>query len=233
MLRGDLLWGWLAGAAWLGLCPAPAPAQPVFFDDFDGNALLPHWIQPPASDWQYNVSNGRLNVTNLLYPSSPISPGNTAVMEASFAPQMDFQLDARMGWGSAAGVARFELEILTPGGGIVGHLGYCELVCGGSGAPGIFGATTSGIMQLPSPPPGMYDFRVDRAGGQWRFYFEGNLFANLTSPYTGPIGGVGFFFSSPYPGQSGPFYVDRVQVVPAPGVLGAAALASILAVRRR
>ena len=46
----------------LALFPGAAIAQTVFFDDFDGNALLPHWIQPPPSYWEYNVSSSMLNV---------------------------------------------------------------------------------------------------------------------------------------------------------------------------
>src|SRR5436189_3712802 len=84
--------------ALLTLCPAGALAQPVFFDDFDGNALLPHWQQPPASDWAYNVSNSMLNVTGLFNPSNPDVHGNYTIMGAAFAPQADFRLDAWVGW---------------------------------------------------------------------------------------------------------------------------------------
>lgn len=214
--------------ALLALCPASALAQPVFFDDFDGNALQPHWGQPNPLFWEYNVSNSMLNVTNLLYPSHPKSPTNFAGLGTSFSPLTDFQLDVRMGWGSAQGVARFALEIQA-GGGSVAHIGYGESF----GPIGVFAGTSAGVVTIPSPPPGIYDFRVVRTGEQYRFYFEGNLFASLTSLYTGPIDGVGFFFSSPYPGQSGPFHIDRVRVVPAPGVLLAPALVSIWAPRRR
>jgi hypothetical protein len=122
----------LISSAVLVVCPAPALGGLVFFDDFEGNALAPHWSQPPAPDWQYNVSNSMLNVTALLYPSHPKSPVNLANMGAPFAPQMDFQLDANNGGG---------------------------------------------------------------------------------------VNGVGFSFVSPYPGPSGPFHIDRVQVVPVPSTL--------------
>ena len=71
-------------------CSAPALGQTVFFDDFDGNALLPHWSQPSPSAWEYNVSNSMLNVTDLFNPSHPESPTNFASMGAFFAPQGDF-----------------------------------------------------------------------------------------------------------------------------------------------
>src|SRR5436189_2097491 len=80
------------------LCPATALAQPVFFDDFDGDILLPHWSRPPPSEWAYNVSNSMLNVTGLFYPSSPKSQGNYAAIGTAFAPQADFRVDVWMGW---------------------------------------------------------------------------------------------------------------------------------------
>src|SRR2546422_3364689 len=71
----------------LSACSAPALGQaPVFFDDFEGNALLPHWGQPPPSCWQYNVSNSMLNVTGLFCPSNPKAGGNYADLIAGFAP---------------------------------------------------------------------------------------------------------------------------------------------------
>ena len=83
------------------VAPARALAQIVFFDDFDGDELLPHWSLPDRSRWEYNVSGGMLNVTGLFYPGPmPGHPdsGNFAAMGAQFAPQGDFRVDARMGW---------------------------------------------------------------------------------------------------------------------------------------
>ena len=201
--------------AFLALCPATALAQTVFYDDFGGNALLPHWGLPPPAHWEYNVSNSMLNVTRLLSPSHFKSPTNFSIMGAPFEPQTDFQLDARMGWGASEGVARFDLTVRINSG-LVATIGYCELLCG---ATGIFAGTSAGVVFIPSPPPGIYDFRITRVGAQFDFYFEGNRFASLPSAYRGPLNGLSFFFSSPYPGQSGPFHIDRVQVVPAPGTL--------------
>ncbi|MCH9058555.1 MAG: hypothetical protein IIB55_08000, partial [Planctomycetes bacterium] len=85
---------WLLVLVW----PMAASGQTVFFDDFEGNALLPHWSQPPPSRWEYNVSNSMLNVTGLFYPSHPKSRSNFAIMGAWYAPQTDFRIDVRMGW---------------------------------------------------------------------------------------------------------------------------------------
>jgi hypothetical protein len=164
--------------------------------------------------WEYNVSGGMLNVTGLFNPSHPKSPTNFAIMGAPFAPQSDFQLDVRMGWGTSEGVARFELVVRINSGGVA-TIGYGT----GLGGPlGIYAATSQDLVTIPAPPPGIYDFRIARVGTVFDFYFEGNHFATLTSGYTGPVNGLSFFFSSPYPGQSGPFHIDRVQVVPTPGV---------------
>jgi hypothetical protein len=218
----------MAVVAVVALCSAPALAQPVFYDDFDGRALLPHWNQPPPSDWEYNVSNGMLNVTDLFYPSSPKSPTNYTFMGASFAPQTDLQLDFRMGWGE--GVARFDLTLLA-GAGIIATIGYCEILC--TTDPGIFARHGASRVAIPAPPPGMYDFRITRAAGQFNFYFEGDLFASFQDIYGGPVNGLSFYFSSPYPGPSGPFHIDRVQVVPAPATVVAPVLTLAWACRRK
>jgi hypothetical protein len=103
----------------LVLCPAPALAQPVFFDDFDGNALLPHWGLPRPEDWAYNVSNSMLNVTGLFYPSDPDFPSNGAIMGASYAPQHDFRMDVWMGWEAGARPHALNITVTgAPGGGL-------------------------------------------------------------------------------------------------------------------
>lgn len=224
------LMGFVIAWAMLG---SPALGQTVFFDDFDGDALLPHWNgQPPREWWDYNVSNSMLNVTGLFNPSHPKFPTNSAILGAygAYSPQTDFQLDATMGWGASEGVARFELTVMINQG-LVASIGYREHAIGLE--PGIFAAIGANTLTIPAPEPGMYDFRITRTGSLYNFYFDGSLFASLTSPYTGPVDGLQFLFSSPYPGPSGPFHIDWVQVqIPSPGTFIALA-AGLACVSRR
>lgn len=60
-----------ASVALMVFWPALAGAQTVFFDDFTGPELLPHWSTPPAWHWDYNFNNGMLNVTDLHFPNNP------------------------------------------------------------------------------------------------------------------------------------------------------------------
>lgn len=224
-------------AALTGVCfsTALAHAQTVFFDDFNGDALLPHWNAPPApTSWEYNVSDSMLNVTGLLSPSHPKSPTNFAVLRAvgAYAPQNDFQLDARMGWDSSETIARFDLTVLI-GQGLVATIGYRPNPLNTS--VGIVAATDSGAVAIPAPASGMHDFRMTRIGNVFNFYFDGGFFASLPSAYAGPVDGLRFFFSSPYPGGSGPFHIDSVgvQTIPVPGTLLALGAGLLSTSRRR
>jgi hypothetical protein len=217
----------LAGV--MALSAGSAVAQTVFFDDFDGNALLPHWGHAP-SRWEYNVGGGVLNVTNVVYPSSPKSPVNFASMSTSFAPQGDFRVNARMGWGTVEGVFELDLRVQN-GGGILGRVGYAENPY--DNIHGVFGWAFNGpVFTRPSPPPGIYEFSIARIGTNYEFYFEGTRFATFAGGYSNGLDRISLTFSSRYPGPSGPFQVDLIQVVPAPAA-GIVLLGAQLLVRRK
>ena len=201
--------------------PMAASGQTVFFDDFEGNALLPHWSQPPASRWEYNVSNSMLNVTALLRPSHPKSPSNFATMGALFTPQTDFRMDAWMGWDAGEAPRRLHLEarIGAAGTGILATFGYSDegwlgatpaILAGAAGSPN--------LLLMPAPPPGMYHFAIIRIGTEFEFYFNGTLFGSLTG-ISEPTTAVVLDFLGPYPGELGAFHIDRIKVIPAPGSL--------------
>jgi hypothetical protein len=63
---------WIMLAALLGVCPAPVMGGLVFFDNFDGNALAPHWLQPPPSEWLHHrestTSQSRGQARRLIFP---------------------------------------------------------------------------------------------------------------------------------------------------------------------
>jgi hypothetical protein len=206
---------WIALTA---LWAMPALAQPVFFDDFDGNALLPHWNQPRPSDWQYNVSNSELNITALLNPSNPKSPVNSAVMTAAYTPPLgDFAMDVWMGWDGDPGQNyQINFSAMGTGGQLMATFGFRHAF---GQPPQIFASATRTFLVAPAPPPGMYHFTISRTAAQFEFDLEGQRFAVLSDDFAIPSAGIGFFFSTPYPGQMPPMHIDRVQVVPTPGSL--------------
>ncbi len=134
--------------------PEAAPARPVFFDDFDGNALLPHWETPPASHWQYNVSNSMLNVTGLFFPSVPKFGGNYVIIGAAYAPQADFQADVWMGWEPGDPPHRLGFNVIGPQGQGVATFAYRN----DGLAPDIFAGTGTVGTSAPAPAPGMHHF---------------------------------------------------------------------------
>ena len=158
--------------------PMAASGQTVFFDDFEGNALLPHWSQPPPSHWEYNVSNSMLNVTALLSPSNPHAPSNIVIIGASYAPQTDFRIDVRMGWEQGEPPHRLGFHIVAPTGHFVASVGYRHEPAFGP-VPIIFGGASNQGATFVAPDPGIYHFTITRIAAQFRFYFEGSLFATF------------------------------------------------------
>ena len=201
---------WLLAVLW----PMAASGQTVFFDDFEGNALLPHWIQPRPSHWEYNVSNSMLNVTGLFFSGSPHLSGNFAILRASYAPQTDFRIDVRMGWEQGAAPHALQLFMVDAQFQLMANFGY-------NNQPGLdevlFVGNGTQVTTFPAPPPGMYQFTITRVAAQFRFYFEGNLLATLDDLSGRPSSIVSLSFVGPLSGQPGPLHIDRIRVVPAPG----------------
>jgi hypothetical protein len=197
---------WLAaaqvhGAVW---------AQPIFYDDFNGNALQPHWLLPPPwAPWLYNVSDGMLNVDRVLYPSNPKVIYNWAFIGAIFEPiASDFHTSARMGWEAGEQGAVF-FELSSPQGGRVAGFGY--------GGNGLFAKSPTQTIQFAAPAPGLYDFAVGRTGNELRFYLDGVLLGGLTDTILDPAGSItlGFHEHNLMP-SPGALHVDHVLIVPSP-----------------
>lgn len=213
----------------MAMCPAaPAPAQPVFFDDFNGNALAPHWSRPPDSHWEYNVSGGMLNVTELKFPSDPHFGGNEARIGAGYAPQTDFRADVWMGWEAGDPPHRLGFYINSPQG-IIAAFGYRNFGAG----PEIFAGASNEAVFVPAPPPGMYHFTIRRVGVQNDFYFNDDHFARITSQSAPSAFGLTLDFLGPYPGQFGALHIDRIVIVPAPGALIVPGTLALFAAQRR
>ena len=200
------------------VCPMAASGQTVFFDDFEGNALLPHWSQPPPSHWEYNVSNSVLNVTALLSPSNPHAPSNIAIMGAPYAPQTDFRIDVRMGWEQGAAPHGLTFFLVGAQGQLMASFGYNKEPGFGPAPVISAGASGRGISRL-APPPGMHRFTITRIGAEFQFHLDGNFFATFPDTFGTPAAGVSFVFVGPFPGQLGSLHIDRIKVVPAPASL--------------
>jgi hypothetical protein len=220
-------------ALWAGSCPPASVAQPVFFDDFDGDKLLPHWRTPAdPSSWEYDVSGGMLNVTDLHFPSVPHLGGNFAIISALFEPQMNFRMDVWMGWDDPPRQTdQLRIGITGPlGGGIMAEFGLMDL----GAPPAIVAAAGAAGVIAPPPPPGLHQFTIARTGSLFDFYLDGDHFASL--PDTGaitPAGGLFIWFAKPFPAEMNPYHVDRVRVVPAPGTLFVSSLCLLACARRR
>lgn len=211
--------------AWPGL----ALAQPVFFDDFEGDDLAPHWNRPPPEDWEYNVSGSMLNVTGLFNPSSSKTPNNFARINTIIDEVDQFRATARMGFDPGFGQG-VRLELETVGGGTLATFGYFT---DSNGVPGLSAFTSRhpGLF-FPGPPPGIYDFTIERTSDLYRFSLDGDLLGTLPISLTNPLTRVILDFRGPFPGMLGPLHVDSVLVVPAPGV-GAMAVGLLLLNTRR
>ncbi len=220
------LWVMIASAG----CSAVAAAGPVFFDDFDGDALLPHWVQPPATNWDYQVANGRLTVSRLRYPSSPKSTGNYTGIGAGFAQQNgDFRMDAWVGWEVGQSPHRLDVSVLTasPPSGFLATFSY------NSGSL-VFGVNGGAARTIPAPVAGIHQITIGREGSSFYFGLDGVHVGTFADPFQAPAGGIYFFFVGPYPGTLAPLTVDRVQVVPVPNaLLFAGASGCLLTFRRR
>ncbi len=219
-----------APLAALILLPATAAAQPLLFDDFDGDALAPNWGHVP-SRWQYNVSNGMLNVTALTYPSNPQSNSNAAAMASLFETQMDFRIDVWMGWDGGDAPEGIWFSPLTSGGSGLATFGYVNDINGGPRI--IIGAGTLYSAVLPTPGAGLHHFALSRAANQFEFYLNEVPVAVFPDTWMMPASVMHFTFGGPFPGQLGALHVDRVTIIPTPAVLTVLALSPLVVSRRR
>ena len=203
---------WLLAVLW----PMAASGQTVFFDDFEGNALLPHWSQSPPSRWEYNVSNSMLNVTGLFYPGIPHLGGNFADIVATFSPQTDFRADVWMGWEQGDQPHRLAFHIVAPTGHGVASFTYRNEAW--SGEVLSVGTGTQGT-SFPAPAPGIHHFTIIRVAAEFQFYLEGNLVATFEDTSRRPASIVSLEFVGPSEPNAtfGALHIDRIRIVPAPG----------------
>lgn len=204
-----------AAAAWTG---RTALAQVVFEDNFDGAALAPHWVTPPASHWDYDVSGGMLNVHRLNFPSHPKSSNNFASITTPVAPTLsgDFLATMRIVWepdtvpliqialaGVTNTIARMEYQLFS-----------------------ISFFTPAGSAQTaPSPGAGTHELRIQRVTDEVRFFANNQLLGVLPDVVGGPVTRITVNFRSGYPvPPGGPVHLDAIRLVPAPAAVIALSL---------
>ena len=217
---------WVLSLLLTGLCMSAASGQTVFFDHFEGDALLPHWTQPPPSHWEYSVSNSQLHVEELLWPSNPKDPTNSAGIFTRITPlEGDFRVRVRMGREANSFPVMLFLLTDSNGHGITAF-GYSS---------GRISARTglTRPMFFPAPPPGIHDFVVERVGSQATFILNGEPLVTLTGS-TDDLLQFSLVFSGPYPDPGlDPLHVDLVHIVPAPGAAVVLMITGGMAMTRR
>lgn len=193
---------------------APAWAQVVFEDNFDGSALGAHWITPPASNWVHDVSGGMLNVHRVVLPiphpktTQEIRAGITTVLPTAYSG--DFLASMRIVW-ELDTVPLVAMYLGSPTQNVIFMEYYgTSVVIRPPLGPGI---------ALPAPGAGAHDLGIQRLGSQVRFFLNGDLLGAFPAQ-TGPVTTLQIGFRNAYPiPQGGPVHVDSVRIIPAPGAL--------------
>lgn len=202
---------------------AAAESRAQFFDDFDGNALAPHWqiLDDFPGAWDYGVSGGLLTVNSLNSPASMGSPTNYQRIDANFPPVAgDWIARVTMGW-EPGSMREMRIRLSTT------QAIFAEYAFSDVGAvPRIIMSASSPPVFAAAPASGMHEFEVHRTGAQMHFYFDGAIQLSLPAPAPHlPLSQIRIGFDVAYPEglPMSPLYVDRVSIVPAPST-GAVAL---------
>jgi hypothetical protein len=207
----DLLWA------------APAAAQTVFFDDFDGSALKPHWEE---LHFVHRVGGGVLTVLELPWPNNPHAQlFNDGAIWARFGQvEGDFVATTRMGLDPGE---RRLMRINVAGPGTSVSFWF------GDDGPAISTPAT-GFMAVPGPRDGVHDFSIARSGDLYRFSINNQRIAEIQDPHHPVLNQILFEFrvDLPYQGMA-PMYVDSVRVVPTPSSSFTATLLAVLITHRR
>ncbi|MBX3405689.1 MAG: hypothetical protein KF869_02895 [Phycisphaeraceae bacterium] len=224
----DRLLSVLAAAAVLFVV---AESRAQFFDDFDGDALAPHWqtLWPEPDAWDYEVSGGLLTVNSLNLPSSFGSPTNYQQIRTDFtAVPGDFVATARMGFSPGAG-RRVGMIVIGDQAGVLGQIGFHE--------SGVLGIAAAGFMLVPMTlSPGLHEFTMERSGSQMSFFVNDVLVSTLATDGNQAVNRVRLTFDVDHPAglPMSPMMVDRVSIVPAPATGAVAVIVlSLTGFRRR
>ncbi len=217
---------WVISLLLTGMFGDSASAQTVFFDDFEGNALLPHWSQPLASQWEHSVSNSQLHVEAIQFPSIPNNPNQVAISSLLSPMVGDFRVRVRMGW-EANSFPQMVFLLSDSSGHAISDFGF---------ESGLIIAQTglSQKMFFAAPPPGMHDFVVDRVGSQIKFILNGELLLTLPDAAPGGLRDFALLFGGPYPDPGlDPLHIDLVHITPTPGAAVVLMITGAMAITKR
>lgn len=233
----------VCGLMTLAVLPRSVFAQPIYFhDDFEGSALKPNWIQPPAEHWEHDVSGGFLNVTKLNYPSAPHTGFNIAELWApldlpvagDFVAELVLEFEPATFANNADRVLSFFLSDQAPN---VPPASTIGISYQDTGLEDVVLFMGSGGQSVPSPVfsnPGLATFQISRIDTVVNFSMDGNLLATLPAAPNYTIQSLGIWFITQWPdAQFEPIRIDRVTIVPSPGIGLAMVLLSPLVVRCR
>lgn len=208
-----------------------AESRAQFFDDFNGDALAPHWepLWASPTSWNYQVANGLLTVNSLNAPSSGGSNWNYQYLDTFMTPVYgDFTAIAVMGL-TAGSHRSISMRLSGTQAGGLGEFIYNET--------GVVGIGPGGTTVLPMTlEPGLHEFRIVRAGAQISYFVDGLHIGTLANSNVDQGAyWLRLRFEVDYPAglPMNPMMVDRVSVVPCPtGGLGIVVL-GVLGIRRR
>ena len=202
------------------LCSRCALADPVFFDDFDGDDLKPWWSKSPPNFWKYTVADSLLKVTYLKEFSASIG--------TKFDPLSgDSEARAAMGWAESNGYDQEFSFAISGDASWLASFGFTEKMGDYVVRVSVPGGP---YLKFPAPPPGIHDFAILRQAGEFHFVLDDRLLAVLPDSSGDPITKVGFHFTAV--GPIDPLLIDRVQVVPPPGAMALLLGGACMAARR-
>jgi hypothetical protein len=216
-------------AAMLLLAPAGALAQsPIFFDDFSGTSLGPHWTGlPNPLHAQYSVGNGRLTVDWIeTPPGPPWNSSNNAGFWAHFTPYHgDFVATIRLGW--EPGTYRQVRVSLHGQSRLVGEMVYHETL-------GVIRGHVSGVLvSTPAPGAGIHEFEIAREAEMVHFALNNQHIGSVPAT-DGLLDSIILNTTFFLPGQQfQPVFFEFVHIVPSPGTLTLGVAFGLLMIPRR
>lgn len=223
----------VACALAVALAAAATQAGDIFFDTFSGSTLKPHWQQPPPQHWVHHVADGRLSVTDVLFPGVPGQP-NTAAIHADFPLFASNRavITAHLDWEAGQGRA-LSIRLWGPRG-LEAAMGYDET----GPVPVIFlekpGAFPPPIRTAPAPSPGPHEFKlVDDHSDGLILFVDGVPQLGFGTPTGDLLSRIEIVFSGTKGVAFSPMHVGFVRIVPGPASASFFAFAALAGRRRR
>jgi len=214
--------------------PHRATAQPVYFEDhFEGNALKPHWILPPPEHWTYEVSDSKLNVSELKWPKVNNAPNYVRLQGKFDTPIVgDFAAEVLVSFDltkTADGLRNFGFGLSDQPPGVPTTLGAGITLsdAGSNDEIAVFGSVNAKGVQTTQFKNTQQQLLLGmiREGTEYTFTLDNKVIGKLEGQAV-TMQSFGFLFSVDYtPGVFMPMRVDRVTIIPAPSIAFAVVVA--------